>query len=125
MDLPVRRPQPVPVDDDEGVEGPRRVVADLEHAGDDGGVPARAANAVSRSTNGPSSGSAYAARSEPGAPKSRMNASGSSTSPVSGSSASADRVEGGAVLGGVEGGRLLHQGETEAGSSGQPARLDP
>ena len=41
MDLAVCRPQPVAIDHHEGVERAVRVVADLEHAGDHGGVVLR------------------------------------------------------------------------------------
>ena len=79
MDLPVRRL--APRRQDQGVQGPGGVLGQLEHAGQDR-VPRSAATWPASVANGPSSGSASGARSEPGSPKSRANASGSTTRSV-------------------------------------------
>ena len=66
---------------------------------------------------GPSSGSAYGARSEPGSPKSRANASGSTTRSVPAVQLGGDLVERRAVLGGIEAGGALDEAHAQLGSS--------
>ena len=75
-------------------------------------VPVAVLSSRSALAKGPSSGSAYGARSEPGSPKSRANASGSTIRSVP-SAWCGELVEGRAVVGRVEPGRALHEAHAE------------
>ena len=75
-------------------------------------VPVSVLSSRSREAKGPSSVSAYGARSEPGSPKSRAKASGSTTRSVSPGRRS-ELVEDGPVVGGVETRGALHEPHAE------------
>ena len=88
------------------------------------GRPGLPASRRSASTNGPSSGSAYGARSEPGSPKSRANASGSTTRSVP-ARAGRDLVERGEVLSRVEARGALDEPHSELGHASRLSSACP